>query len=399
MTTEATAPSPGRLPSLTALRFVAAALVFVCHARYLGLFTDTSVHKTYNFVTSSAGGVGVSFFFVLSGFVLTWAVKPADTMGTFWRRRFFKIFPSHVTVWLVVVAMLVVSGTTIEAGPATANLFLVNAWVPDMNNLLFAVNGVTWSLSAEIVFYLLFPFLILGINKIRANRLWYWTIAVSALALSVPLLSKALLPDAPMFPGYDQFSWPQMWFAYQFPLVRCLEFIVGILFARIVLSGRWVRLGLGPAALTVLAVYVGALWLPTLWSFAAPYSFPLGLLVAAAAADDLAGRGALLARRPLVWLGEISYAFFLIHLIVLNSAQAALKGEWMGYGAFERTSLSTPVAVLFLLGCLAVSIVLAWLLHRFVEMPAMRRWSGPRRPLPPVPAAGTGEVNTLTTTG
>ncbi|GHB29293.1 acyltransferase family protein [Streptomyces chryseus] len=396
--TETTAPSPGRLPSLTALRFVAAFLVFVFHAHYLGIFSDTSVQKAYNFVTSSAGGVGVSFFFVLSGFVLTWAVKPTDTTGKFWRRRFFKIFPSHAVVWLIVVAMLVASGTTIEAGPATANLFLVNAWVPDMNNLIFAVNGVTWSLSAEIAFYLLFPFLILGMTKIRANRLWYWAIAVSALALSVPLLSKAVLPDAPMFPGYDQFSWPQMWFAYQFPLVRCLEFIVGILFARIVLSGRWVRLGLGPAALSVLAVYVGALWLPQLWSFAAPYSFPLGLLVAAAAADDLAGRGTPLARRPLVWLGEISYAFFLIHLNVLNSAQAAFKGEWMGYGAFDRTSLSTPVAVLFLLGCLAVSIVLAWLLHRFVEMPVMRRWSRPRPHRPPVPAVDTGEVNTPTTT-
>lgn len=397
--TAATAPSPGRLPSLTALRFVAAFLVFVFHAHYLGIFSNISVQKAYNFITGSAGGVGVSFFFVLSGFVLTWAAKPTDTMGKFWRRRFFKIFPSHAVVWLIVVAMLFVSGTAIQVGPATANLFLVNAWVPDMNNLIFAVNGVTWSLSAEIAFYLLFPFLILGINKIRADRLWYWAIAVSALALSVPLLSKAFLPDAPAFPGFDQFSWPQMWFAYQFPLVRCLEFIVGILFARIVLSGRWVRLGLGPAALSVLAVGVGALWLPPLWSFAAPYSFPLGLLVAAAAADDLAGRGRLLARRPLVWLGEISYAFFLIHLNVLNSAQAAFKGEWMGYGAFDRTSWSTPVAVLFLLGCLAVSIALAWLLHRFVEMPVMRRWSSPRRRQPPAPAVETGEVNVPATTG
>ncbi|MBT2379729.1 acyltransferase [Streptomyces sp. ISL-111] len=397
--TEAAAPSPGRLPSLTALRFVAALLVFVFHAHYLGIFGDTSVQKAYTFVTSSAGGIGVSFFFVLSGFVLTWAVKPADTMGKFWRRRFFKIFPSHVVVWTIVLAMLFVSGTAIEAGPATANLFLVNAWVPDMNNLMFAVNGVTWSLSAEIAFYLLFPFLITGINRIRANRLWFWAIAVSVLALSVPLLSKAFLPDAPIFPGYDQFSWPQMWFAYQFPLVRCLEFIVGILFARIVLSGRWVRLGLGPAALGVLAMYVAALWLPPLWSFAAPYAFPLGLLVAAAAAADLAGRGTLLTRRPLVWSGEISYAFFLIHLNVLNSAQAALKGQWMGYGAFERTSLSTPVAVLFLLGCLAVSIVLAWLLHRCVEMPVTRRWSSSRPHRPPVPAVDTGEVKTTTTTG
>ncbi|MBF6049176.1 acyltransferase family protein [Streptomyces sp. NRRL B-1677] len=396
--TEATATRPGRLPTLTALRFVAAFLVFVYHIHYLGVFSNTSVQESYDFITNSAGGIGVSFFFVLSGFVLTWGARPDDTMAGFWRRRFFKIFPSHAVVWLVIVAMLVASGTTTKAGPAVANLFLVNAWVPHMDNLVFAVNGVTWSLSAEIAFYLLFPFLILGIKNIRANQLWYWAVGVAALALSVPLLSKTFLPGTPMFPGYDQFSWPQMWFAYQFPLVRCLEFIVGILFARIVLSGRWVRIGPGPAALGVVAVYVASLWLPQLWAFAAPYSFPLGLLLSAAAASDCAGRGTLLARRPLVRLGEISFAFFLIHLNVLNSAQAAFRGQWMGYGVFDRTSWSTPVAVLFLLGCLTVSIALAWLLYRFVEVPVMRRWAGPR-PRRPVPVVDTDEVNAPTTTG
>ncbi|MET9413589.1 acyltransferase [Streptomyces klenkii] len=395
--TEATATRPGRLPSLTTLRFVAAFLVFAYHAHYLGVFSNTSVQEWYNFITKSAGGIGVSFFFVLSGFVLTWGAKPTDTMARFWRRRFFKIFPSHAVVWLVIVAMLVISGTTTKAGPAVANLFLVNAWVPHMDNLVFAVNGVTWSLSAEIAFYLLFPFLILGINKIRADQLWYWAVGVAASAWSVPLLSKTFLPDTPMFPGYEQFSWPQMWFAYQFPLVRCLEFIAGILFARIVLSGRWVRIGPGPTALGVVAVYVASLWLPQLWAFAAPYSFPLGLLLSAVAASDRAGRRTLLVRRPLVWLGEISFAFFLIHLNVLNSAQAAFKGQWMGYGVFDRTSWSTPVAVLYLLGCLTVSIVLAWLLYRFVEVPVMRRWARPR-PRRPVPVVDTDEVNAPTTT-
>lgn len=396
--TQATAPHPGRLPSLTALRFVAAFLVFIFHVHYLGVFNNASVQKWYDFLTNSAGTIGVSFFFVLSGFVLTWAAKPTDTMGRFWRRRFFKIYPSHIAVWLIIVAMLFASGTTIRSGPAVANLFLVNSWVPQMDNLIFAVNGVTWSLSTEIAFYLLFPFLILAINKIPANRLWYWAVGVAALALSVPLLSTTFLPDAPMFPVYDQFSWPQMWFAYQFPLVRCLEFIVGILFARIVLSGRWGRIGLGPAALGVLAVYVASLWLPELWTFAAPYALPLGLLISAAATRDVAGRETPLARRPLVWLGEISYAFFLIHLNVLNAAQAAFNGQWMGYGAFERTSWSTPVAVLFLLGCLAVSIGLSWLLYRFVEVPAMRKWSG-RRPRRTVPVVDPDAVKAPTATG
>ncbi|WP_425559366.1 acyltransferase family protein [Catenulispora yoronensis] len=364
----------------------------------MGAFRDATVQSKYSFITNSAGALGVSFFFVLSGFVLTWVASPTDTMGQFWRRRFFKIFPNHATVWLVVVALLVVSGTKIMAGPAVVNLFLVNSWVPNLNNLLFAVNGVTWSLSAEIVFYLLFPFLILGIVKIRAEHLWYWAAGVAAVSLSVPLLSKAFMPDSPAFPGYDQFSWPQMWFVYQFPLVRCLEFVVGILFARIVLSGKWVpRISLAPALLLVSALFVVSLWLPQFWVFAAPYSFPLGLLVSAFATSDIAGRQTVLTRRPMVWLGEISYAFFLIHLNVLNQAQAAFKGEWMGYGTYDPTSWNTPEAVLFLLGCLGVSIFLAWLLYRFVEVPVMRRWSRPRTRRP-VPAVEPGEVSASAST-
>ncbi|WP_194913621.1 acyltransferase family protein [Catenulispora rubra] len=396
--TEATAPRTARLPSLTALRFVAAFLVFACHAEFLGVFSDATVQSKYTFIANNGGAIGVSFFFVLSGFVLTWVARSSDTRGQFWRRRFVKIFPSHVVVWVLIVATFVVGGTQTKVGPAIANLFLVNAWVPSMNNLDYAVNGVTWSLSAEIGFYILFPFLIVVINKIRPGQLWYWAVGVAGLSLSIPVLSKAFLPDSPTFPGFDGFSWPQMWFADQFPLVRCLEFVVGILFARIVLSGRWVRIGLMPAALLVVAVYVPTMWLPQLWTFAAPYSFPVGLLVAAAAASDVAGRRTVLTHRSAVWLGEISYAFFLIHLSVLHAAQAAFKGEWMGYGDYDPTSWNTPVAVLFLLGCLAASIFLSWLLYRFVEVPAMRKWARPRsRRL--APAVPSDEVNAPAITG
>ncbi|WP_372352459.1 acyltransferase family protein [Streptomyces sp. KL116D] len=76
-----------RLPSLTGLRFFAAFLVFLCHA--LSQFnpqTDSVSHDVAYFLLP-AGPVGVSFFFVLSGFVLTYAARPGDTVRRFWRRR------------------------------------------------------------------------------------------------------------------------------------------------------------------------------------------------------------------------------------------------------------------------------------------------------------------------
>ncbi|WP_372352198.1 acyltransferase family protein [Streptomyces sp. KL116D] len=75
-----------RLPSLTGLRFFAAFLVFLCHA--LSQFnpqTDSVSHDVAYFLLP-AGPVGVSFF-VLSGFVLTYAARPGDTVRRFWRRR------------------------------------------------------------------------------------------------------------------------------------------------------------------------------------------------------------------------------------------------------------------------------------------------------------------------
>lgn len=81
-----------RSPSLTGLRFVAASLVFAYPAALpvpsMRLFADDAVAYGFYDRASQAGGLGVGFFFVLSGFILTWSARPGDTPRTFWRRRF-----------------------------------------------------------------------------------------------------------------------------------------------------------------------------------------------------------------------------------------------------------------------------------------------------------------------
>ncbi len=84
------APPPGS-PSLTGLRFIAAALVFAFHSSLtnfpLSPFADEDVAHGYEWLFSKAGWIGVSFFFILSGFVLTWSSRGGDTLTSFWRRR------------------------------------------------------------------------------------------------------------------------------------------------------------------------------------------------------------------------------------------------------------------------------------------------------------------------
>src|SRR5688572_27893642 len=88
---EVVQPKVARLDALTGLRFIAAFMVFVFHAALLFVFADINVSLFLMDIAGTAGHVGVSFFFILSGFVLTWSMKKGDTAPKFWRRRFFKI--------------------------------------------------------------------------------------------------------------------------------------------------------------------------------------------------------------------------------------------------------------------------------------------------------------------
>ncbi|MFD0449248.1 acyltransferase family protein [Streptomyces indonesiensis] len=69
------ASRPSRLPTLTGMRFVASLMVFVCHAFTYGIFTDKELEGNLITYVAKLGFVGVGFFFILSGFVLTWSAR------------------------------------------------------------------------------------------------------------------------------------------------------------------------------------------------------------------------------------------------------------------------------------------------------------------------------------
>src|SRR6478736_4236025 len=126
------------LPSLTSLRFVAAALVLVHH---LVIYAPT---LTVVSQLASIGYVGVTFFFVLSGFVLTWAWSPELQARTFYRRRFARVYPVHL-LFVVVSAF----SERLDWGALPANVSLLQAWSPD-DTVVRSFSGVSWSLSCEL---------------------------------------------------------------------------------------------------------------------------------------------------------------------------------------------------------------------------------------------------------
>ncbi|HEX4704667.1 MAG TPA: acyltransferase [Pseudonocardiaceae bacterium] len=365
---------PSRLPSLTGLRFPAALMVFFYHSSLLiptiAVFGYTSTGMRYGAAASNAGAFGVSFFFVLSGFVLTWSARAQDTPKAFWRRRFVKIYPNYVVAW--VLAMVLFAGATTPAWRAILNLFMLQVWVPDFFTN-FSVDPPSWSLGAEAVFYASFPLLLHLVRRIDLARLKFWIVGVVAGIVATPLLAYALLPSTPNVPGGYLASPLQYFLAYILPPVRLLDFALGVLIARAVLTGRWRNIGMVPAGILLIGSYVLTQYVPYLYAQRAVCVVPFALLIASAATADVRGRRTWLRNRVMTWLGEVSFAFYLLHFIVITVVLKYTR-SLLGVQYF-----STPAGIAVLLGTLVIAVGLSSVLYVCFERPITRRWSSRQR--------------------
>jgi len=368
--TSSTVSERSRLPSLTGARFLAACMVLVCH---VGVSLIPRLGNTraadYRRYFEAAGNVGVSFFFVLSGFILTWVSRPDDTSRRFWRRRLVKIFPNHLVTLAAALLLMLSAGVAITVDNTLPTVFLVQSWFPDQSVVInYASNAPSWSLACELLFYLSFPLLLRLAQGIRPQHLWRWVMGVAVGIALVPLLA-GLLPGQPRMPLTNE-PWWEVWFTYYFPVTRLLEFVLGVLMALIVLHQRWIRLGRGPALLLMVGAFVGGANLPGVYDRVAATALPIALLIAALAKADVLDRGRWLGSQPMIRLGEISYSLYLVHyLVVIYGPIGAVHPEnW-------AKRVSVPEALGYGVLTLVISLVLAWILYTFVEAPAMQRFS------------------------
>ncbi|WP_371656296.1 MULTISPECIES: acyltransferase family protein [unclassified Streptomyces] len=362
--TSAAATHEGRwdkLPSLTGMRFLAATAVLLCH---FSLYIRGNPDFWRNL-----GQVAVSFFFVLSGFVLTWSAKPGTPARAVWRARAAKIFPNHLVVGAAHAGLMLLTGKAIVAAQILPTATLTQSWIPGFN-LTTAVSPVSWTLSCEVFFYLSFPLMLTWIRRIPPRFLWCTAAVLVAVIFTLPVIAEHYIPNgqpmSPLLPYLDN----DAWFVDFFPLARALEFALGMVLAHIVAAGKWVQLGMAPATVLLVLGY----WMSMgsgLYSFAAATVVPIGMLICAAAVADIEGRPSPLRHPYFVRLGEISFALYLVHKPVIDYGAKVL-----GIPHFSGLALVDQITVLAPM--FAVSLLLAWLLYVAVERPAMRLW-GRRR--------------------
>ncbi|GAB3149388.1 acyltransferase [Microbacterium neimengense] len=333
----ATAP----LGSLTGLRWVAATVVFGYHLRNVHYFDGPA--QTLLSVLFGAGSTAVSLFFILSGFVLAYSYRPTG-IGRYYLRRFARVYPLHlvgVALAIWVGATMVPAIRTSDTRALAANLLFANSW---WSPWWQAGNPVSWSLACEAFFYLCSPFLIryLAARGVTAIRV------ILVLSLAATWIAPVIAMAAPAISPYS------------FPPVRLAEFIAGIAAACLVRDHGWRLRGLVFPLSATLGGYAAASLLGgTPFGAASATGIGFVLLVVMLATDDLDGRGSWLSSPLLQTLGAASFAFYLVHLLVLQCVRGLLPQEPTGAGALGGAIVA-----------FAIALGLAVVLHRGIERPA-----------------------------
>jgi peptidoglycan/LPS O-acetylase OafA/YrhL len=361
---------PVSLDALTGLRFVAAMLVVLVHG-----FKFAQGYTSIGPLASNA----VTFFFVLSGFILTYVYheRLANTgVLKFYWARFARIWPLHI---FCLAAMLWVQGYIFGDrvlpldGKLAAHLCLLQSWFP-IDNLPMQFNGPAWSISTEFGFYLLFPILLLLITKRPLVLL------VSSIVFLVASLNVF---DVARSNGLIELI-PARSIVYVNPLVRVFDFIAGMFVATLFLNWHVKakgdpKTGFGVTfAHTICEVFAFGLTAATI--YVANYtSFPefmkeRDLLVSYAwlsrGGAGLIGfcliiwvfswsRGLLaklLSTPLLVYLGEVSFALYLIQLPVF-------------YFLNQRLYDQNWPATLYLIVSISAATAAAMLAHALIENP------------------------------
>ncbi|MCX5880717.1 MAG: acyltransferase [Deltaproteobacteria bacterium] len=344
---------PKSLNALTSLRFFAAAVIVIHHSK--GSFGLDS-----QWLMELPTSQPVSFFFVLSGFILVYvypSLKGMKDVSRFLIARFARIWPLHVVTFLLVLLFIPANlrnrgGMDIPSLILT-NLCMVQSWVP-IWNYYFSYNWLSWAISTEFAFYLFFPWLLNA-----WHRTWHIKL-LCALLMVVAIISYANMADLPS--GEAMGTTEHVGYAGLvniFPLGRLFEFALGmalaLAFPRMtsilspgrtfgtIIEGVALSMAVGIMAMSPFIArsifhyypWIGESGKKWLLIGGLPCGFYGLLILLMAMEKGLFSR--LLSRGFLRGLGEMSLSIFLLHQILVRYYQWRIEDitnlpNWFLYG-------------------------------------------------------------------
>lgn len=354
------------LRPLTGMRFLAALGVVLVHAELIWGILPQLPTSSIAFVMLAHGNLGVDFFFLLSGFILSYSYVETDgslrgSRRAFWVARIARIYPIYIIGLLIDVVPNLVRQNDVHARilAGITSPLLLQAWVPGISDAV-SWNQPGWTLSNEAFFYLLFPFLLPLLSR-RAPFTLFRLIVLSWGIFGILPIALYLLGT-----GGGQRTLSSEWLTaiLRNPICSLPEFLIGmaggLLFIRAkrsMFSYRFSFYGLP----TLLVASCLVLFLPGANRYpSAPFIVPFFLLIIVLLAASRGLIAAILSSRLFVELGELSYGIYILHEPIWG---------WFSLLGITHIFSGWIPSLLYLTTLLVISV----LSYHFVERP-LRRW-------------------------
>ena len=364
LTSPAKPPRKPALPALSGIRTLLALFILFFH------FTPPGVDFLRPIIDNSFIFVGT--FFLISGFILTYNYdERATTLSKrdFWLARFARLYPTYAFVLLLSTPLLMVEWqgrphTEFWTGLVVTPL-LLQGWSPSLATFW---NTVAWTLSADLVLYLLFPYVLHfwathGAFLNTPARLIGVILLLWLIGLSPHIYYQLANPDHLSAPA-DRFTGTVWMRTLKYtPVAYLCTFLVGLILAKLhalVIFTPSRRFALSTVSLTIILTffYVGAPHVPyVIIHGALLLPFFCLLILGLAGPNPIAS---IFALKPLVVLGETTFALYLLHFNAFEMIHNYHLPERFHLVAFDPWI--SYVAI----------VILAYATVRFIEKPAQR---------------------------
>lgn len=305
-------PKQRPILALTGMRAVACLMVVLSHLPIPGL-------RGASFIFEKSGYSGVTFFFVLSGFVLTYNYFDAfqklhiREVWNFFVSRVARVYPVYIF------AMAGISWWRGYGALPLGYVFALQAWSPRVD-VAYGIDGPAWSISVEMFLYICFPLLALLINRTKiasSKRKLLVCVSVIGGAMLLAAIVFTLLPGLPFTDANSSHRW-----LYRSPLNRVGDFSLGVFAAvallkypdilnRHALQWRFVRYA-SAAAIVLMMTHPTVKYIAFSWD--AGYAIPFALIIFSLSMAERSKVVLFLQSKFMLVAGEVSFAFYLVHI-------------------------------------------------------------------------------------
>lgn len=338
-----------RLDQLTFTRFFAAIAIVIYHYGY-NVFPFS--HNSINYIFKQAN-IGVSYFFILSGFVMMMAYGHHDKINfiDYVQKRLARLYPVYFLAIVILFLLFVAApNSKINYTDILLNITLTQSWVPGK---ALSFNYPGWSLATEFFFYLSFPFLFNQLYKkfsFQKNLI---------LVLFCFILSQLVFHYLLYSPFYKVFPSPSHDFLHYFPLMHINEFLIGNIAGLFFLNSSFKEKNFD--LLIVILIIGVAMLLKFDWGINYHNGMLAVLFVPLLIFMSL-NNGILTKISKLkyfVFLGEISYGMYILQVPIFDWGNALMK---LKYFSFINPELAFWIKLIVL-------IVFSGLSYQYIEKP------------------------------